>query len=266
MVSAGNSAYDSLQAQVQRRLYNGLLFQVAYTYSKSISDSDTLRDTLDLVDRRFGKSLSAQDIPHRFTATALYDLPFFGSGGGIGHRLLGGWNIGGIYSYQSGTPFSVTNPFDILGTGGGVLTNADLGARFQLLDPRTNDGRAFNIDAFRRVGAPNSGFVLARDFRRGTAGFNQFRLGNSVNNLDMILAKNTKFGERMNLELRFEAFNTLNHTQFTTVDLNLGSAATCTVSGGVVTGDCNRASNPNFGKYTGARESRVLQLGARFSF
>ena len=48
MVSAGNSAYDSLQAQIQRRLYNGLLFQVAYTYSKSISDSDTLRDTLDL--------------------------------------------------------------------------------------------------------------------------------------------------------------------------------------------------------------------------
>jgi len=266
MGSGGNSAYDSFQAQVQRRLYNGLLFQVAYTYSKSISDSDTLRDTLDLVDRRFGKSLSAQDIPHRFTATALYDLPFFKSAGGIARRFLGGWNIGGIYSYQSGTPFTVTNPFDIVGTGGGVLSNADLGAPFQLLDPRTNDGRAFNIDAFRRIGAPNSGFVLARDFRRGTAGFNQFRLGNSVNNLDMILAKNTKFGERMNLELRFEAFNALNHTQFTTVDLNLGSAATCTVSGGVVTGDCNRASNPNFGKYTGARESRVLQLGARFSF
>jgi hypothetical protein len=70
----------------------------------------------------------------------------------------------------------------------------------------------------------------------------------------------------VNLELRFEAFNAMNHTQFTTVDLNLGSAATCTVSGGVTTGDCNRASNPNFGKYTGARESRVIQLGARFSF
>jgi Carboxypeptidase regulatory-like domain len=266
MVAAGNSSYDSLQTQVQRRLSNGLLFQVAYTYSKSIADSDTLRDTLDLVDRSFGKSLSAQDIPHRFTATALYDLPFEKTGDGLGHHLLGGWNVGGIYSYQSGTPFSVTNPFDTVGTGGGVLTNADLGAPFQLLDPRANDGRAFNIDAFRRIGAPNAGFVLARDFRRGTAGFNQFRLGNSVNNLDLILAKNTRFGERLNMELRFEAFNAFNHTQFTTVDLNLGSAATCTVSGGVVTGDCNRASNPNFGKYTGARESRVLQLGARFSF
>jgi hypothetical protein len=266
MVAAGNSSYDSLQAQVQRRLYNGLLFQVAYTWSKSISDSDTLRDTLDLVERAEGKSISAQDIPHRFTATALYDLPFFKSGNGVVRTFLGGWNVGGIYSYQSGTPFTVTNPFDTVGTGGGVLTNADLGAPFQLLDPRENDGRAFNIDAFRRIGAPNAGFVLARDFRRGSAGFNQFRLGNNINNLDLILAKNTRIGERMNLELRFEAFNAMNHTQFTTVDLNLGSAATCTVAGGVTTGDCNRASNPNFGKYTGARESRVIQLGARFQF
>ena len=266
MVSAGNSSYDSLQAQVQRRLSNGLLFQVAYTFSKSIADSDTLRDTLDLLDRGRGKSLSSQDVPHRFTATALYDLPFFQTGDGIARYLLGGWNIGGIYTYQSGSLFTVTNPFDVVGSGGGVLSNADLGAPYQALNPRTNDGRAFNIDAFRRIGAPNAGFVLARDFRRGTAGFNQFRLPNPVNNFDLILAKNTRLGERLNMELRFEAFNALNHTQFTTVDLNLGSAATCTVSGGVTTGDCNRASNPNFGKFTAARESRVIQLGARFSF
>ncbi len=266
MVAAGNSSYDSLQTQVQRRYTSGLLFQVAYTFSKAIGDSDTLRDTLDLVNRDFGKSLSAQDIPHRFTATALYDLPFFRTGSGFLRTVLGGWNVGGIYSYQSGTVFSVANPFDSVGTGGAVLTNADLGAPYQRVDPRATDNRAFNIDAFRRVNAPNSGFVLARDFRRGSAGFNQFRLGNNVNNFDLILAKNTKIGERMNVELRFEAFNALNHTQFTTVDLNLGSAATCTVSGGVTTGDCGRASNPNFGKYTGARESRVIQLGARFSF
>lgn len=262
MVAAGNSSYDSLQTQVQRRFYNGLLFQVAYTFSKAIGDSDTLRDTLDLVDRSFGKSLSAQDIPHRFTATALYDLPFFKTGGGIGRTFLGGWNIGGIYSYQSGTVFSVTNPFDVNGAGGAVLNAADLGATFTLLDPRENDGRAFNIDAFRRIGAPGSGFLLSRDFRRGSAGFNQFRLGNTVNNLDLILAKNTRFAERYNMELRFEVFNALNHTQFTTVDLNLGSAAIP----GCVGAACNAASNPNFGKYTGAREARVVQLGARFSF
>lgn len=288
MVSAGNSYYDSLQAQVQRRLSDGLLFQLAYTFSKSISDSDTLRDTLDLVDRGRGRSLSAQDVPHRFTATALYDLPFFRTGNGFARALLGGWNVGGIYSYQSGAVFSVANPFDIIGTGGGVLSNADLGAAYQALDPRENDSRAFNIDAFRRINGPivdtacrtpaaptalcipandPRRFVMARDFRRGTAGFNQFRLPNTVNNFDLILAKNTKLGERVNMELRFEAFNALNHTQFTSVDLNMGTGSTCTATApGVIVGDCNRVQNVNFGKFTGARESRVLQLGARFSF
>jgi hypothetical protein len=288
-VSAGNSAYDSLQTQIQRRYTNGLLFQVAYTFSKSIADSDTLRDTLDLADRRAGRSLSAQDVPHRFTATALYDLPFFRTGNGFARAVLGGWNIGGIYTYQSGNVFSVLNPFDTIGAGGGVLSGADLGAPYQQLDPRRNDGRAFNIDAFRRIGAPITNgpasvcggqpgglciaaddprrFILARNFRRGSASFNQFRLNNPINNFDLILAKNTKFGERVNMELRFEAFNALNHTQFTTVDLNLGSGSTCTGSApGVITGDCNAAFNPNFGKYTAARESRVIQLGARFSF
>jgi hypothetical protein len=266
MVAAGTSSYDSLQAGIQRRFYDGLLFQVAYTWSKAIGDSDTLRDTLDLINRDFGRSLSTQDIPHRFTATALYDLPFFRTGNAFLRTVLGGWNVGGIYSYQSGTVFSVANPFDTVGSGGGVLTNADLGAPYQQIDPRESNNRAFNIDAFRRVGAPNAGFVMATQFRRGSSGFNQFRLNNPINNFDLILAKNTKIGERMNVELRFEAFNALNHTQFTTVDLNMGSGATCTVSGGVTTGDCGRAFNANFGRYTGARESRVIQLGARFSF
>ena len=96
------------------------------------------------------------------------------------------------------------------------------------------------------MGAPGSGFVLARDFRRGTSGRNQFRLDNGINNLDLILIKRTALTESTNLELRFEAFNALNHTQFLAADLNLLS--------------------PTFGQYTSARESRVVQLGARLSF
>jgi hypothetical protein len=61
------------------------------------------------------------------------------------------------------------------------------------------------------------------------------------------VAKKTQlFNEHTNFEIRFEAFNALNHTQFTTLDTTL--------------------SSPTFGKYTGARESRVIQLGGRFSF
>lgn len=252
MVSAGNSTYDSLQTQVQRRYTNGLLFQVAYTFSKSITDSDTLRGTLDLLDRRFGRGLSSDDVPHRFVASFIYDLPFFQSGGGIARTFLGGWSIGGIYQVQSGTPFSVGNPFDTTGTGGATISFADLGAPFTHVDPRASNNRAFNADAFRGFG---SGTAFTQ-LRRGTSGFNQFRLKNGVNNFDAVLAKNTKLSETTNLELRFEAFNAFNHTQFgpganavnfpTGVNLNLNS--------------------PDFGRFVDARESRVIQLGARFSF
>jgi hypothetical protein len=242
MVSAGNSYYDSLQAQVQRRYTNGLLFQVAYTFSKSITDADTLRGTLDLLDRRAGRSLSSDDVPHRFVTSFIYDLPFFQTEGGFARTFLGGWSIGGIYTAQSGTPFSVNNPFDTTGTGGATLSFADLGAAFTHVDPRRSNNRAFNADAFRAFGS-STAFT---ELRRGTSGPNQFRLKNGINNFDAILAKNTKLSETTNLELRFEAFNAFNHTQFTTVDLNL--------------------SSPNFGRFTDARESRVIQLGARFSF
>ncbi|HEX8476575.1 MAG TPA: TonB-dependent receptor [Pyrinomonadaceae bacterium] len=246
LVSDGNSWYNALEANLQRRFSDGLQFQIAYTFSKSMNDVDTQRGNLDIIDQRFGRALSSDDVPHRFVASFIYDLPFSRFLGNGARRLIGGWSIGGIYAYQSGTPFSVNNPNDALGTGG-IVNFADLGEPFQLLDPRENNGRAFNANAFRAYGDPATGFVLARDFRRGTSGRNQFRAGNTINNLDLILAKRTElWSESTNLELRFEAFNALNRTQFTTLETVITNAA--------------------FGRYTNTRESRVIQLGARFSF
>jgi carboxypeptidase family protein len=248
MVSAGNSHYHSFQAQLQKRFSRGLLFQAGYTYSKLITDSDELRSNLDLLDRSITRGFSPDDVPHRFVGSFIYDLPFGKRGGRMVRTLLGGYGFGGIVTFQSGTPFNVNNPFDTVGTGGGVTSFADLGASFQPVDPRENDSRAFNADAFRSFGDPNAGFVLARDFRRGTAGNNQFRLQNGLNNWDLIVTKKTQLsGERANLELRFEAFNAFNHTQFNNADTNLLNTAT-------------------FGKFTSAREARILQLGARISF
>jgi hypothetical protein len=247
-VAAGNSWYNSFQANIQRRYSDGLLFQAAYTFSKSITDTagtDTNRGGLDLIDRRFGRGLSSDDVPHRFVGSWIYDVPFdrwLGFSGGAFNRILGGWSLGGIYTLESGRPITVSNVSNTTGTSG-VLLLPDLGAPFVNLDPRQNNGRAFNADAFKNATVTN----LATGFRRGTAGVNQFRAKNGVNNFDLILAKNTRlWSESTNLELRFEAFNVLNHTQFTTIDTSLTSAG--------------------FGTFTAARESRVIQLGARFSF
>ncbi|HWP44032.1 MAG TPA: TonB-dependent receptor, partial [Blastocatellia bacterium] len=249
LVSAANSWYNALQANLQRRFSNGLLAQAAYTWSKSMNEVDTQRGPLDLLNRAATRALSSDDVPHRFVVSWIYELPFARGLGGFAGRLLDGWSIGGIAAFQSGTPFSVFNPFDTTGDGGAIVSFADLGAPFRRLDPRKNDGRAFNADAFRIFGDPDAGFDLATDFRRGTAGRNQFRAPNGINNWDLVLTKRTRlWNETSNLELRFEAFNAFNHTQFTVIDTNL------------------TPTNQNFGKFTAARESRVIQLGARVSF
>jgi hypothetical protein len=260
LVSSANSWYHALQANLQKRFENGLLFQVAYTFSKSINETDSQRGLLDRLDRRLGRGLSSDDIPHRLVASWIYDLPFARGFNGVPGKLLDGWSIGGIAVFQSGTPITVLNPFDTTGDGGALRTFADVGAPFRRIDPRTSDSRAFNPDAFVAFGDPEEGFNLATDFRRGTSGRSQVRLHNGLNNWDFVLAKKTRlWSETKVLELRFEAFNAFNHTQFTTVDTNLNR----------IVRDSNGEIDPTastFGKFTGARESRVLQLGVRLSF
>ena len=122
---------------------------------------------------------------------------------------------------------------------------------FQATDGVANNRRGFNANAFTAftcgTSFTNTAVCGPRGFRRGTSGINQFRLDNPVNNIDAILRKQTRlFSERNNLELRFEAFNLLNKTQFTTINLNLTSA--------------------NFGVYSDTRESRSVQLAVRLSF
>jgi hypothetical protein len=263
-VAAGNSWYNSLQANLSRRFADGLLFQLAYTFSKSMTDTagtDSNRGTLDLFDRRAGRGLSPDDVPHRFVGSFIYDLPWGNTlSNGFARTLLGGWSIGGIYQAESGRPFSVLNVTNITGTGGGVAGPfADFGPEpFRTMDPRRDNLLAFNPAAFQNATLACGNPTCAR---RGTSGVNQFRLKNGVNNFDFILSKRTPFGgESRYLELRFEAFNAFNHTQF-------GPIPESTNSGGTSpTGVNLNVNSATFGQFQSARESRVIQLGARFQF
>lgn len=249
LTTGGNSQYDAFQANFQKRFSDdGLLFQLAYTFSKSMNDADSQRGQLDLLDRRAGWARSDDDTPHRFVGSFIYELPFFKNTTGFLNRLADGWSIGGIYTYQSGRLISVGNPIDIDGTGGAILNFADLGSgTFTAMDGVSNDRRGFNADAFAIANCGSDFSACGGVGRRGTSGRNQFRLDNPVNQWDAILAKKIRlFSETNNLELRFEAFNLLNTTQFTTINLNLSSA--------------------NFGVYTDTRESRSIQLGVRLNF
>jgi hypothetical protein len=267
LTTKGRSRYDAFEVNFQKRFSDdGLGFQVAYTFSKSLNDADTQRGGIDILDQDAGWARSSDDYPHRFVASAIYDLPFFNKTSGFVNRVLDGWSLGAIFTYQSGSLFSVVNPIDTVGTGGGVITFADIGQAFTLLDPKTNNLAAFNANAFAvadcRVLTPGGTPVAGQNFnrcinadgtkgRRGSAGRNQFRLDNPINNWDIVMTKKTRlWNETSNLELRFEAFNLLNYTQFTTIDLNFQP---------------NNA-NPNFGHYTASAPARSVQLGARISF
>lgn len=254
-VAAGNSWYNSAQVDLSRRFSKGLLFQVAYTFSKSITDTsgtDTNRGQLDLLDRKFGRGLSGDDVPHRLAISYIYEIPFAKN---LNNRflktILDGWETGGIYILESGRTFSVGNASDTIGAGGGILSFADFNEPFALTDPRATQERAFNAGAFKNVIC----VTLTGCARRGSSGPNQFRLDNGINEFNLSLIKKTRlWNDATNLELRFEAFNALNKTQFTTVNLTLPPGAT------------PPTNTSGFGKYTAAREARVIQLGARFSF
>jgi hypothetical protein len=256
VISDARSWYDAFQAQVQKRYSKGLLFQAAYTFSKSLNEGDSQRAVLDVINRRASKGYSADDVPHRFVVSTLYDLPFARTASGWAQRLFGGFSIGGIATFQQGTPFSVGNPAGTVGTEG-IVSFADVANPLRLVDARKNERRAFNADAFVPVTLPAD---LTGVFRRGTAGRNQYRAANGVNNFDLIVSKNTRlWNETSRLELRFEAFNAFNHTQFTNLDTNINNIVRDTT--GAI--DATRSS---FGKYTAARESRIIQLAARIWF
>src|SRR5690606_27171068 len=143
LTSGSNSSYDAFQANFQKRFSDdGLLFQLGYTFSKSINDSDSQRGQLDALDRSAGRGLSDDDVPHRFVGSFIYELPFFKNTSGFVKRVVDGWSIGGIYTYQSGRVFSVGNTIDIDGTGGALINFADLGpGGYTALDGVENDRR-----------------------------------------------------------------------------------------------------------------------------
>lgn len=114
----GQSTFESLQATLQHRVGAGLTLQSSFTWSKTLTDADStlpginggISQIQNPDDLDSEKALSSQDVPYTFTAAFLYELPF-GRGKpllqhGIGAAILGGWQIGGVLRYQSGTPIS----------------------------------------------------------------------------------------------------------------------------------------------------------------
>jgi hypothetical protein len=208
---------------------------------------------LNPADPRPTEVISDVDRPHRLTVSGIYELPFgkgrqrLASVHPLASKIISGWQVSGIYAYQSGPPLSWGN---VIFTGN--VRDIALAA-----DQRTIQ-RWFNTDAgFNKASAQQ----LDHNVRTFPLRFGFLR-GDHTNNYDLTLIKNTEITETKSLQFRAEFLNAFNHPLLPTGGTNANGIS----SGGVVT----NPTSSNFGSISGVSNqenySRRIQLGIKFLF
>ena len=213
----GKSWYNAMQVRVDRRFANGYTIGINYTYSRFEEATEFLNGA----DPEPWKGISTEDTPHRLAISSLVELPF-GHGRRYGANvsrgwdaLIGGWQFGVIYAYQSGQPLTWGN---ILFTGN--TDDIDLPSSERTL------ARWFNTDAgFNKVTAQQ----LASNVRTFPLRLDNVRR-QEINNIDLSVIKNTAIG-RTTLQFRAEALNAFNHPYFPAPNVTPNATAFGQVSG-----------------------------------
>jgi hypothetical protein len=243
----GNSNYHGLQMQLQRRFTSNLQFIASYTFSRTIDDgggafqptnpgSPQSFQRIDL-----DRGLADQDVRHRFVLSGVYTLPFgkgrqyMSNAHGVTEALLGGWQLNGIFTVQSGLPFNLFSP----GSPGN-------GRPDQVGPVSTHPGNTaqyFTTSAFQRAPLTPGGVLV----RPGTFGRNVL-IGPGLRTFDTSLFKTFGLTEGLRLEFRAEAFNIANHPVFSNPNSDITAG--------------------NFGQITGTLLSseRQLQFAAKMLF
>jgi hypothetical protein len=226
----GNSQYHALALQATRRYSRNLSFIAAYTWSHLMDDSTaTVNSTLltprrpqDFGDIRADWSNSMLDRRQRFTFSPVIDIAPFGNGSRWLREGLGNWNVSFTYTYESPAYVTVQSGVD-------SNLNGDSAADRAIVNPAGNPliGSGVNgIDANGNVTTvasaivayvaknSNAGYIVAGAGALANGGRNTFPL-DPINNFDVSIKKRFAVGERVKVEVGFQAFNLLNHPQFT---------------------------------------------------
>jgi len=245
--TSGSSNYHALQVSANRRMAAGLQFGVAYSYSKVMDFGTSLPLYNNARSYAYGKA--DFDQTHSMVINYTYDVPRVSkSWDNVFSRVvLDHWQISGITTLASGSPLRVsvatTNGVDLLGGGDAQRINI-------IADPRVPHGertmaRFFNTAAFALPGKGDRGNG-ARDVVRGPG----------VNNFDATLFKMIPLkSERRVLQLRWEIYNVLNHTQWRTINTSP-----------IFNPTTGAQTNALFGTATAARAPRMMQVALKFVF
>ncbi|WP_213804767.1 TonB-dependent receptor [Granulicella sp. dw_53] len=278
-----NSEFHSLQTSLRQQFTDGLSFLVAYTFAKSIdggggigsgsNSSGTVQNSFNL---RADRGLSDFDVRHRLVISPVYQLPFGHNkpflNHGFGSALAGGFQLSGIFSFQTGRPFTISNSST---NGSGTFGNAD---RPNLVgDPNASVDSVtgakthtvqewFNTHAFALAATPTTTAgvtTYSQTGQLGNAGRN-IVTGPRYTELDMTLARSFPIYERVNGQFRVEGFNLANHPNFfnpLTQGVQVPTTFTPNGTGGVTT-----ASSTTFGAITQANDNREFQFSLRILF
>jgi hypothetical protein len=231
----GTSDYTSFQGRVERRLANGFTVQVAYTWSKTMTETGYLN----AFDSEFERVIGPFDRTHVFVTSGIVELPFGRTRhwgrewSGPLEGVLGGWQVSYLFRAQSGAP---------LGFGNFIFAEGATIEDVALPGGERSENRWFNVDAFNRV----SGQQLVSNVRTQPSRFGEVR-GPGYALLDLGFLKNVSLGSRLRLQLRAEVYNALNRANFGNPNTSVTNSAfgTITAQNGL---------------------PRQLQLAARLSF
>ncbi len=282
VINGGKYRYNSLQAEIRRRFTNGLSFQANYTFQKILTDVQSdgqarFDPYLDNNQLAVENGRADYDRTHTINANANYELPFgkgkkFLNSGGLVNAIFGGWQVTSIVNVSSGAPLSIK---DVNGTLNRVgrsgrqtafsnLTSAEIkdligifkvNGKIYFINPSVigPDGSATNsnLEASPGAGFPGQVFFRAQPGQTGNLPRNFFN-GPWYINWDAGLIKNIALNERMRLQLRAEAFNVLNHTNFFIADNSAIFDVDSTTFGEIAP--------------TSTFSPRIMQFAVRFEF
>jgi hypothetical protein len=238
--SIGNSTYNGGFIRAEKRFGGGVSFLAHYTFSKFIDDVEASQEFgstgsyMDSYRRYLDKGLSGSDVPHHAVITLLYEVRNF-KGNRIVNGALGGWKVGALETIESGPAFTVVTSTNQTNAFPGGLQRPNVVKDPALPSDQQTVARWFDTSAFVNP-APLTFGDSPRSGLRGAP----------ILTTDATLEKSFQIAERWKFDVRAEAYNLLNHTNFNIPGFTL--------------------SAPGFGAISTARAARTVQLAARLSF
>jgi hypothetical protein len=250
-----NSMYNSMQVEVTRRFSQGFSYGLAYTLSQCKDDGSAQRDVIpDAYDASFLWGPCTYDSRHVAVINFIYQLPFFRtSSSRIARAMLGGWQMTGVMQFETGTPFSVQTSDDFAKIGSGSGNNITYFWKY------ANYGKGADYPKKFRANSGGTEVYMTVKDSSGNSLFTKPTTGTMVKdrirdyfynpgwqNWNLGLFKEFAFTEKQKLLFRAEAFNWLNHPNWSGMDTN--------------------PNNSTFGAVTNKNSERNLQLSLRYSF